>query len=201
MKKIYFTSLLFLALSNTLFAQNGEQILGEIKLCGFNYAPQGFAICNGQLLPISNNEVLYALLGTTYGGDGINTFALPNYQGRALTGVATNNAQGTLKGTETVTLTAQNIPSHSHDENFTVNKADATSQIPVAASHLSNPIVQATGLDIKGFSYNELPADVNLNSGATSVFGSQNPTPVNIMQPYLVLNYIIAVEGIFPSRP
>lgn len=199
MKKIYFTLFLLFLASKPVFSQ-GDQYLGEIKLCAFGFVPTGWLACNGQSVSIAQNSSLFALLGTMYGGDGVNTFKLPDYRGRAVSGAqAGTNPQGTEKGTETLTLTAANLPIHNHSESFNVNNDSATEQAPVNGSHLSSPIVQVAGSDFKGLLYNELAPDVTLNCGTTSSEGAS--TPISTLQPYLVMNYIIAVTGIFPYRP
>jgi microcystin-dependent protein len=196
MKKIYLLILVVFIYTKPAFAQ--DRYLGEIRLVAFNGIPNGWARCDGSLLPIAQNQALFALLGTTYGGNGTTTFALPDYRGRAVVGVGANYPQGTKTGSETVTLTISNLPSHSHDEVVKVNTGDATIQIPAASSHLSKNVVQAGSTNLPGLAYNNLATNVNLDCGATSTSGSS--TPVNVMQPYLALTYMISTVGIFPSQ-
>jgi microcystin-dependent protein len=162
--------------------------LGEIRLFPYNFAPRGWAFCNGQILSIAQNTALFALLGTTYGGNGQTTFALPDLRGR----VANSSGQGPglssyslgqVGGTETVTLTQQEIPSHNHQVNST--NADATSSRPGGN-------VPSAGGGYAGAASNTMAPNMIGNTG-----GNQPHTNV---QPYLTLNYCIALEGIFPSR-
>jgi microcystin-dependent protein len=163
-----------------------EPFLGELRLFPYNFAPRGWAFCNGQILPIAQNTALFSLLGTTYGGNGQTTFALPDLRGR----VAMSSGQGPglspydlgqVAGSESVTLTTAQIAAHGHTIGST-NSA-ATNARP-------NNLVNA-----QGGSYSAT-SDGNMQpTGQTG--GSQ---PHNNIQPYLVLNYCIALEGIFPSR-
>lgn len=170
-----------------------EPFLGMIALFGFNFAPRGWAFCNGQLLSIAQNSALFALIGTMYGGDGQTTFALPNLQGRVALhfgqGPGTSQYQiGQLAGSETTTLSAQNLPSHSHPLNA-VSETGETSD-PTGA-FLAN-----TGALDKEYRISGTGVVMNVNAvGATG--GNQ---PLSIVQPYLAVNYCIALEGIFPSR-
>jgi microcystin-dependent protein len=167
-------------------------MLGQIAIVGFNYAPRGWALCDGQLLAISQNQALFSLLGTTYGGDGRTTFALPDLRGRAPIHVGNGPGLSTIQwgeksGSETVTLTTANLPSHSHTLN--VSSAKATSNSPNDNYHADS------GLFDKDY----------INSGGTSM-GAQaiSPTggnmPVSIRQPSLGMYYIIAVNGDWPTR-
>ena len=176
--------------------------LGEIRIFAGNFNPRGWAFCRGQLLPISQNDALYALLGTTFGGDGINTFGLPDTQGRAVIGQGTgpglsSYVVGQMSGTESVTLNTNQLPAHNHVLNAW--NVDATTQTPGTSVALSNPLNAHTGesslfyLNTNGGSATAVfPSDSILSSG-----GNQ---PHDNMAPSLVLNYIIALEGIFPSR-
>jgi microcystin-dependent protein len=163
--------------------------VGEIRYVGFNFAPQGWAFCNGQLLAISQFETLFNLIGTTYGGDGQNTFALPDLQGR----VAIHQLQqgesfvmGEFGGTEAVTLLINEIPSHSH----TIGAVAANGNAPTpggnvfAASSAGQfvPVASATGA---------------MGNMVSPIGGNQ---PHTNLQPYLVLNPIISLFGIFPSQ-
>jgi microcystin-dependent protein len=176
--------------ANKVTAQSSP-MLGQIAIVGFNYAPIGWALCDGQLLPINQNAALFSLLGTTYGGDGRTTFALPDLRGRAPihvgNGPGLSSIQwGEKRGSETVTLTTANLPSHSHTLN--ASSAKATSNSPNGNYHADS------GLFDKDYT----------NSGGTSM-GAQaiSPTgenrPVSIRQPSLGMYYIIAVNGIFPT--
>lgn len=163
-----------------------EPFLSEIKLVSFNFPPKGWALCNGQLLPINQNQPLFALLGTTYGGNGQTTFALPNLQGRVPIHEGNGHTLGEAAGSTSVTVNIQQLPTHIHAA-FGVTD---NSTLPTPAS---NMLANASA-----FVYNGPLNLTALNaSSVTSVGGSQ---PHNNMMPYLVLNFIIALQGIFPSH-
>lgn len=161
--------------------------LGELKICAFAFAPKGWAMCNGQLLPINQNQALFSILGTTYGGDGQVNFALPNLRGRTPihAGGASNFTQGQTGGQEAHTVTLAEMPTHTHM--FNVSQANATVPVPTGNTYggTNNGYAAATNL------VQVLPETV------TNTGGSQ---PHENRQPYLVLNIIIALQGIFPSR-
>jgi len=163
----------------------GNRFLGELKIVSFNFAPQGWAMCNGQFLPINQNQALFSLLGTTFGGNGQTTFALPNLRGRVPIHQGSGHTLGEAAGSSSVTITQQTMPQHLHFEQG--SSANGSSPLPLnnvlAASN--NTYTGAAGLT------NLLPASL------TSVGGSQ---PHNNMMPYLVLNWCIALQGIFPSQ-
>jgi microcystin-dependent protein len=165
-----------------------EPFLSEIKIVSFNFPPKGWALCNGQFLPINQNQALFALLGTTYGGNGQTTFALPNLRGRVPIGMTVNSGSHTLgeaAGSTSVTVNIQQLPQHIHTLNGTQTNANAG--IPTG-----NLLGRSSSL------YTSPSALVPLApSSVTSVGGSQ---PHNNMMPYLVLNFVIALQGIFPSR-
>lgn len=170
-----------------------EPYLGEIRMAGFNFAPRGWALCNGQLVSIAQNSALFALLGTTYGGDGQTTFALPDLRGRVPihwgTGPGlTNRVQGEVSGTETCTLIANQMPAHNHLIN--AQSAAGTTTSPSGAYLAGQPRGGA-------MMYASTP-DSNLSASALSVAGGNQPH--NNMQPYLAVTFIIALNGIFPSR-
>jgi microcystin-dependent protein len=163
--------------------------MGEIRMFAGNYAPQNFAFCDGQLLDIAQNSALFALLGTTYGGDGANTFAVPDMRGR----IPIHQSGGTypigqVAGQETVTLTSTQIPSHSHD---LVAAAGGTKQAsPSGAAWASG--------GPEHFASNRItPITGQLQGGLLANVGGQAH---NNMMPYLVVNFIICLFGIFPSR-
>jgi microcystin-dependent protein len=163
-----------------------QQFMGEIKLVAFNFAPQGWAFCNGQLLPINQNQALFSLLGTTYGGDGQVTFALPNLRGRTPLHFGNGFTLGETGGETAHTLTLAEMPTHTHSAQG--NNATATDADP-AGHFWSNggDNVYAPG-----------PPNALLRAGTvTNVGGSQ---PHENMSPFLVLNFIIALQGIFPSQ-
>lgn len=167
--------------------------VGEVRLVGFNFAPVGWQTCAGQFLAISSNDALYALIGTTYGGDGVNTFALPNLQGRVTVhqgqGLGLSSyVMGQLGGVEQVTITSQTYPSHSHPLLGSSN-----------AGTLNTPPGNTLGGDQK--IYDVKPGTVPLSNSTVSQAGGTNgPLPHENRQPYLVLNWIIALNGIFPSQ-
>ena len=197
MKKIYFLGLLILLCSTTLFAQ--EPYLGEIKLFAGSFAPRGWAKCEGQLLPINQNQALFALLGTTYGGDGRATFALPDYRGRAATGVGPLNLQGQKVGAESTTLTPANLPAHSHIEPIKVSSSKATLNVPTAGVAIASPALTANSVTRDMLGYNATQPNSPLLGEATTAAGTASPTAINTVQPFLALTYIIALQGIFPS--
>lgn len=164
-----------------------EPYLGEIRIFPFSFAPKGWAQCNGQLLPISQNQALFSLLGTTYGGDGRTTFALPDLQGRLAIHMGAGYALGESAGEEAHTLTISEIPFHDHGFAST---NPGTLTVPGGSSVLAAPKT-LENQDIKLYA----PATDSLMFGTTG--GSQ---PHENMQPYLVLNYCICVSGVFPSR-
>jgi microcystin-dependent protein len=164
-----------------------EPFLAEIKIVSFNFPPKGWALCNGQLLPINQNQALFSLLGTTYGGNGQTNFGLPDFRGRTPVHVGGNHTQGEKAGEEAHTLNLNELPSHSH--NITGTTADADRKTPAASS------LAYAAID----SYASSNAVVPLHSQAitNNTGGSQ---PHLNMQPYLTLNFVIALQGIFPSR-
>ncbi|HXG59606.1 MAG TPA: tail fiber protein [Thermoanaerobaculia bacterium] len=164
-----------------------EPFLSEIRIFSFNFPPKGWAFCNGQILPINQNQALFSLLGTTYGGNGQTTFALPNLQGRAQLHFGNGHLLGESAGASAVTITQQTMPQHTHLLNGTTN---AGNQPTVA-----NAVPAALGLPMYSNAVSNLAAFSA--SSVTSVGGGQ---PHTNMQPYLVLNFCIALQGIFPSR-
>jgi microcystin-dependent protein len=164
--------------------------LGEIKMTSFNFAPKGWLMCNGQTLAISQYNALFALIGTFYGGNGVSTFALPNLQGAAPLHMGSPNYGGSYVMGETggeinVTLNYNQMPSHNH----TVSGVSTTAGLEAAAGNASATSAQNP--------YATSPnAAMNANS-LTQVGGSQ---PHNNLPPYLVMNFVIAMQGIFPSR-
>lgn len=177
-----------------------ENYLGEIRIFAGNFAPQGWLFCQGQLLAINQNNALYALLGTTYGGDGQNTFGLPDLRGRAIVGAGQGPGLspyqiGQAAGQESVTLTTPQLPVHQHPVQGSVRA------ITGAAGQASPS--QAYFGDKGGSTYQSGASTGALAPNAVS--GQTNPTgdgqPHANLQPLLATNYIIATEGIFPSQP
>ena len=167
--------------------------LGEIRIFAFNFAPRGYAMCNGQLLSIQSNTALFALIGTFYGGNGTTTFALPNLQSRIPIhqgqgqGLSPYNI-GQQGGTETVTLSARDMPQHNH-------MANTVSGSPAGASRPSNAY---PGAATSGSVYSTAAPDSTFNQNFVQMQGGNQPH--NNIQPYLVLNFCIATQGIFPPR-
>lgn len=181
-----------------------DPFLGEIRAVGFNFAPRGWALCQGQLLAISQSTALFSLLGTTYGGDGRSTFALPDLQGRAIvqTGQGpglSQYVQGEETGTETVTLLSTQLPAHSH----TVTGSGASSTIATnsitgnSTSPANNYLANAVGNQ-----YGEEAVGTMAAGSVSGTAGSAGGNlPHNNLMPYLALYYIIALVGIYPQRP
>jgi microcystin-dependent protein len=168
--------------------------IGEIRLFGGNFAPVSWAFCNGQLMAISQNEALFTLVGTFYGGDGTNTFALPNLQGRMPVHQGTdtqgnNYVIGQLAGTESVTLTTQQIPQHTH-----LPAADGSAASAVSPTNA----VWGTTPANNEKAYSSNAPTLQMNSGALSTVGGSQPH--ENMSPYLAVSFIIALEGIFPTQ-
>lgn len=172
-----------------------DPFVAEIKIVGFNFPPTGWATCDGQLMPISQNTALFSLLGTTYGGDGKSTFALPNLQGCAPMqqgqgpGLSLRDL-GEFSGEENVTLLATEMPAHAHGVQA------------VGSSDSATPQGNAWGSGQKGFGNvyapSNPPTNVPMSPSALTIAGSS--LPHNNMPPYLTLTFIIALQGIFPAR-
>jgi len=163
--------------------------IGEIKLVPYTFEPLGWFFCHGQLLPISDFDALFALIGTTYGGDGQSTFALPDLRGRVVVGYEDTAAPiGMQAGVEVVSLQPAQVPAHSHT--LGVGAAQGTSANP-AGRFLAESSISALK------PYGPSGASSMASSSISSAGGGQ---PHDNMQPYLVMNYIIAYEGIFPSQ-
>ncbi len=167
-----------------------DPYIGEIRMGGWNFAPEGWAFCNGQILAISDNEALFALLGTTYGGDGQNTFGLPDLRGR-LPIHQGNSGQGPLTfgqsgGAETVTLTTNQIPSHTHI-------LAGTS----ASSNTASPVGNVLGEAVGGSIYSG-PGNPRAMGNAIQPTGGNQPH--DNMPPYQCVTFIISLYGIFPSQ-
>jgi microcystin-dependent protein len=178
-----------------------DEYYAEIRFWAGNFAPLGWALCTGQLLPISQNSVLFSLLGTTYGGNGTTNFALPDLQARVAVGWGqgpglSNYDLGQQGGSETVTLLATNIPAHTHTITGTVTlSANATSG-NTDTPYNSYPAVNGSNIYNTASDGSTMP--LSYNSGTVGVTGSS--TPVSIVQPVMALTAIIALTGDFPSR-
>lgn len=168
-----------------------DPFVAEIRMFGFNFAPKGWAFCNGQLLPISQNTALFSLLGTYYGGDGKSTFGLPNLQGNTPIGAGqgpglTDRFLGEESGSETVTLLQSEMPLHNHTLRGSNEIAEVNS--PANASMAGASVAV----------YSNAAANTQMHPAMLSVYGSSNPH--NNMMPYLTLNFCIAMQGVFPPR-
>jgi microcystin-dependent protein len=173
--------------------------LGMVFIFGGNFAISGFAICQGQLLAISQNTALFSILGTTYGGDGQSTFALPDLQGKVPIGVGSSFVEGQQGGAVTATLVSSNIPAHTHT--LAVNSAAGTtsSPLPTGTTYLAAGPSTGSGPNASSLkTYTTANPNTNLGPLSIQPFGSGQP--FSIMQPYLCINYEIALQGIFPSR-
>ena len=173
-----------------------DQFVAEIRIFPFNFAPRGWAFCNGQIMPISQNTALFSLLGTTYGGDGKSTFALPDLQGSAAMhpgqgqGLSLRDL-GETSGVESVTLLVNEMPVHTHNM-----MADALDPADLTAPAPNRVLAQSAGV----FAFQ--PASSNLGTAAPQALSpAGGGLPHNNMQPYLTLNFCIALQGVFPPRP
>jgi microcystin-dependent protein len=163
-----------------------EPFLGQISIFAFSFAPRGWAQCNGQVLPIAQNQALFALLGVTYGGNGTTTFALPNLQGRVAMHVGGIRTQGQMAGEETHTLNVNEIAPHTHLALANNNPASALS--PAGGFWAKNP---------QGYATYAPTANSQCSPAAIAPAGGQ---PHDNMAPTLTVNFCIALQGIFPSR-
>ena len=163
--------------------------VGEIRMFAGNFAPRDWAFCNGQLLPISENETLFNLIGTTYGGDGQSTFALPDLRGRVPVHQSTNAPMATMGGVEQVTLTIPQIPNHTHAVKSVSTGTSAKSpEAALPAASGATPV------------YASAAPDTSLNAGAVTAAGAPAPAPHDNMQPFLCVNFIISLFGIYPTQ-
>lgn len=168
-----------------------EPFIGQIIMFGGNFAPRGWALCDGQLLAISSHSALFSILGTTYGGDGVSTFGLPDLRGRVAVHAGTGpgltpRPLGQKSGAETVTLTTNQIPSHNHSLEGSRGTADS-----------NNPTNNYLGVPSSPIYENNPP---NVTMGGASIANTGGGQSHNNMQPFQVVNFIIALEGIYPSR-
>jgi microcystin-dependent protein len=193
MKKLYIAVILII----TTLSVNAQYV-GEIRMFAGNFAPNGWLFCEGQLLSISENDALFSLIGTTYGGDGVETFALPDLRGRAPMHQGNGFYLGEMGGVESVTLTNSQIPSHTHTATFTMQVANSAGDANTPQGNV--PAINST----RG---NEFVTTSNESTGATisytgptitSVAGGSQPH--DNMQPYIAVHYIISLYGVYPSQ-
>lgn len=189
-----------------------EPFIGQVQAFGFQFNPTGWVPCDGRQLAISEYDALYSLLGTTYGGDGVNTFAVPDLRGRVPLSMGTGQGLsqkiiGEYSGVEAVTLSLSQMPMHTHilsttGGNFMVSSQAGTTPTPTSTE---NTIGAANDVNISNTNnaYNNQMPDIALNTGATTsamVTAAGGSMPFENMEPFLVINYCIAVEGIYPSQ-
>lgn len=185
--------------------------LGMIALFPYNFAPRGWAFCQGQLMPISQNTALFSLLGTTYGGNGTTTFALPDLRSRVPVGFGqgpglSNYLLGQSGGAENVALTISELPAHTHL--ITLNNLAATEHVKNASGNSQTPVGNVPAIEAAGVTatYSNAAPDATMAAGAISVTGTATAAttgsglPAPTISPFLTLNYCIALQGIFPSR-
>lgn len=179
-----------------------EPTLAEIRIFGGNFAPRAWAFCDGQLLPINQNQALFSILGTTFGGDGRTTFGLPDLRGR--TAIHAGNGPGLSDrrlgakgGREQVVLNVTNLPSHNHSDSVKCNSSDAVSDLPGGSYYgpVSGVLDGKDPIPMEGYASTKSNTAAGGNTSITG--GSQ---PIDLRQPWLAINYIIALKGIFPSR-
>jgi microcystin-dependent protein len=163
-----------------------EPFIGEIRMISFNFAPKGWAFCNGQILPAGQNRALFEILGKTYGGDGQTTFGLPNLQGRTPFHVGPGFSLGQSGGEEAHALTIPEIPAHTHAATASSAAADQVSP--------ANGLWANSGIN----TYSSYTPNTTMSSLAIDETGEGQPHPN--LSPYLVLNFVIALEGIFPPK-
>lgn len=173
-----------------------EPFIGEITIFAGNYAPSGWAICNGQMLSISQNSTLFAIIGTMYGGNGTTTFALPDLRGRVPLGpgqgpgVSMNYVQGQVGGQESVTLLSNQMPMHVHPTSVAVSSNAGNSAAPNGRTLAAS--------DQRNDQYTDQGGNGSLAGVSSGMAGGSQPH--ENMQPYLCINFIIALQGVFPSR-
>ncbi|MGY2046547.1 phage tail protein [Methylobacterium sp. JK268] len=181
--------------------------IGQIMLFAGTFAPKGWAFCQGQILPIAQNQALFAILGTTYGGNGTTTFALPDLRGRVPLGTGqapgsgTNYQPGQTVGSESTTLTVAQIPSHAHSVAVTMDATPGSTSAPAANTGNIAQVVLAAGRPptlAPSFTTGTPAAPVALNPTTSGVQGGSQPH--SNLQPSMAMNYIIALQGVFPSR-
>ncbi|WP_308219367.1 tail fiber protein [Flavobacterium sp. NRK1] len=181
-------------------------MIGVIKLFAGNFAPRGFMLCQGQILSISQNTALFAILGTTYGGNGVSTFALPDLRSRVPMGEGqgpglSDYALGEMSGSENTTILTSNMPPHTHMEaGIKVSSANATESVATQGSAIASPGYYEGRTFTPSLGFVNATPDVQLSTGMNQTGITGSGIPINNLQPFTTLNYIICVEGIFPPR-
>ncbi|MCS4303802.1 phage tail protein [Chryseobacterium sp. BIGb0232] len=196
MKNLLFvcTLLICSAFSPALKAQGSDPFLGQIAFVPYNFAPNGWAECNGQILPIAQNQALFSLLGTTYGGNGTTNFALPDMRGRVLIHNGTSPSSGTtytlgeVGGAEGVTLTVTQMPAHSHSVSAVT--AEGNQNVPTGSLPANTKVLDKE--------YSDAATDTTMKSSMIGNTGGNQPHENR--QPFITLKCIIALNGIFPSH-
>ena len=174
-----------------------QPYLGGIFMFAGNFAPRGYALCQGQLMSISQNTALFSILGTTYGGDGVQTFALPDLRGRGPIGAGNGpglspTVLGEKAGSQSATILISNMPAHSH----ALNASTSAGTQPLPAGNALASVQDSQG----GQSTAYINAAANTPMAPTSIGAAGSGLPISIQNPYLTINFIIATQGIFPSR-
>jgi len=183
-----------------------EEFLGTVKLFAGTFIPNGWAECNGQLLNIHSSEALYSIILTTYGGDGMSTFALPDLRGRVPVGLGarpdgSTYGLGDTGGKENVKLTLKNVPAHSHTAKFNLSATNGDSEKPEADSIIGMPNYADGRISINSKLYNKAKADV-ANAALVTVepTGEDKPDAIDLRQPFIGMRYIICCQGMYPPH-
>lgn len=163
-----------------------DPFIGEIRMFGGTFAPMGWAMCDGQIIPIAQNDVLFSVIGVTYGGDGINTFALPDLRGRVPIHRGTNYNVGQQGGSETVSMSVQQLPNHTHQTHCYSQSSDSTTPQSCVCGVSSLNMYSATA--------------PNANMASQSVSPAGGGQPHDNIMPYLTVTFIIALEGLYPTQ-
>lgn len=182
-----------------------EGTIGEIRMFAGNFAPRNWAFCAGQLLSISQNQELFSVIGTIYGGDGQNTFGLPDLRGRVAIGPGqgsgtSNYTQGQMSGSETNTLNTNQIPSHNHNGSLKVSSGNATQSAATNGASIATPGNGAGRSFVATDGFNTSTPDITLNEQSVTTQNTGGNAPINNIQPFLSMYYIICLYGIYPSR-
>ncbi|MEN2401098.1 tail fiber protein [Flavobacterium sp. MC2016-06] len=185
-----------------------DEIMGTIKIFAFNFAPRNWALCNGQIMPITQNTALFSLLGTTYGGNGVNTFALPDLRSKTMVGVGQGTGLSTINwgetaGTESTSLNANTMPLHLHGLTMTasynaITDGTASNETDNGTNSFSSGGSTANIYSEPGGTVENVAGVTNTINGTTTGIGSN--LPFDLRNPYLAMNHCILLFGIFPSR-